>query len=54
MGLDIWEHDDLLERFDSSRDESDFGQRIMFATVIQDRIVGKENLGLNLRKSVQD
>jgi len=54
MGFYIWKDDDFLERFDSARDDSNFRQSIVFATIIQDRIICKEDLGLNLRKSIKD
>lgn len=54
MGLDIREYDDFLERFYSFGNKSDLGQRIMFATIIQHRIVGKKNLRFDLRKSVEN
>ena len=50
----IWKDDDFLERFYSARDNGDFREGIVFATIIQHRIVRKKNFGLNLRKSIKD
>jgi hypothetical protein len=50
----IWKDDDFLERFYSARDNGDFREGVVFATIIQHRIVRKKNFGLNLRKSIKD